>query len=1567
MISFHRPPVETDVQVDVYFGRATIGTPASFTIAPDGGSVALMMHRANGRVPFGTMTPGDAGALKLELHNRQQGQTEVLLTRDREEIATEPRQKEARELFAMWKITANDDGTIPGTFIDMLAVEVRAYVKANPNLDSGMKLPKLLPRFDTKRDWTAAEAIQLLDDVAYYATAPIEARVANAKLPSDALWRTKVPFEDIPVAIANWSEAKDGLRIGMRVSEGDWRLGGKVRLELWVHNAGAKDAAFNANPGRADFGLSIAAKDAEGNDHWAKGGNISNIAIPLHCTLPAGFVAQVKDFELSFEEAWFGPKFRDLKPGKYKLRCVWSDPHPSTATKDDWIGTLTTPELDFTLAGSDTAAVREANSKAAAAKPAGKLSVANRTGKYDLGGGRSLYICRPDEQRQWFSILWPESERSPKCLLRIEPNLAKHADVKWAAVWEPGADILWWADETDVAKVRLTDPANVLVDREGRENNFSRDFGLTDEVKEQFRKLGFVIGRDKTPGRELLIGGNTGGQTVLSAQTQEEWIVEGTVTDADGKPLANVPINARSEYRPTVDLATAITDAQGRYGVVFSLDLETFEKFRGIEVRPALAGFTERELANNGAFNALLFAGEQPQRVPPPNPRIDEEFKAGPIPRFGARDLVAAQPARADFVMLPAGEIVGRIVTTEGAPLPNYFISLAAPQQLAGYSVASTSSDQRGQFRLAGIPTNQPLIFTTNPGGNPSATIKSAPERFETAKIASVRIVMPPPESGAPLTIERTEGGSDAGAAAAESEKTPPAADAASGTRPDPGSVVTMRGYTPGVGESRELIEHCHAIAAAHGRPQATGAELVAWGDETRGLRAGLLMAPRAELGVPLPAWIVIRNVSKETIRVPLVLSWNTTPVVTRDADGKPIAVSNPQLFGTDAILQCLLEPGEQVDMKTQLIQFGGEKNKGAVSRVEMGIGKCEVNIDLSRADRRPTPEAADLGRFKTLATGRVAVEVTPAKPAPRRAGFTDGSDLGSSAAESRSVIEAAVVELRLELERAEATLARLAKLRSGNFVSSQEVDEAKMKVEVLKAEIAGDKTGATRARLAHAETELKRATELSGQKLISQQEVDEMRMKVEVLKAELMGDKTAAARARLAHAEAELKRVTEAHSQRLISSQELDQAKAAVEVRKAELTGDRLAVARAQLAQAEAQLKRVAALREQKLIAEAEYENAEMAVVVARAAIEAAKSQPQSKPGEGLVVVEIHADGTIHIGAKKLSLTELEKHLAELRRKDPALAATLVAAKAVDYASVTAVLNVLKTAGIGNPTLQAWPSTADNAPAPQQKWMATGRVTDEEGKPIEGVLISVDAGMGSLFQTGKATTGADGHYTVEFTQGVMMERDSPGLQFANITAHKPRFFEKNLNRHGAGAMALRAVAAEDLKGYGVAADVLALPGRPRVVDFVMLPAARLKGRLLGTGKFSDLTPAEVRKDPKAIAGFTELNRSPLAGWQLWLKGKALPPGASVICTTRTDKDGNFVMEDVPTGYEWQLLGETNRHDVREALSRNFLKLRKAADYTVSLHLPEAQDKLELSIEAYEASFLRGEAPEFSN
>ncbi|MEO8351303.1 MAG: M56 family metallopeptidase, partial [Chthoniobacteraceae bacterium] len=312
-ISFHRPPVDADVQCDIYFGEATIGAPTAFRIAPDGTSVTLTSRGKEGG-EYGKLTPGKAGTLRLELTGRQQGQTEAILTRDADERSDEPQQEEPRTLFGEWKKSAYADAKIPGELIGKLAKEVRKYAEANPNLFSGQQLPKLLPRFDASRNWTPAEAVKLLDDVAYYSTGPIEAVLAE---PSDALWKAKTRFEIIPVKIAEWSPEKNGLRIGMRVVEGEWSVGGKVRVELWVHNAGAKDVSFKANPGRADVGLMVAAEDTEGGHHGAANGNVLLLAIPTRCTLPAGFVAKVKDFELSFDApgtkdlAWVQPKFRD--------------------------------------------------------------------------------------------------------------------------------------------------------------------------------------------------------------------------------------------------------------------------------------------------------------------------------------------------------------------------------------------------------------------------------------------------------------------------------------------------------------------------------------------------------------------------------------------------------------------------------------------------------------------------------------------------------------------------------------------------------------------------------------------------------------------------------------------------------------------------------------------------------------------------------------------------------------------------------------------------------------------------------------------------------------------------------------------------------------------------------------------------------------------------------------------------------------------------------------------------------------------------------------------------------
>jgi len=73
------------------------------------------------------------------------------------------------------------------------------------------------------------------------------------------------------------------------------------------------------------------AKDSEGQDHGAANGNIDILAIPQTCVLPAGYTAKIKNFALSLDapgnkqQGWMQPRFRELQPGSYKLRCEWSD------------------------------------------------------------------------------------------------------------------------------------------------------------------------------------------------------------------------------------------------------------------------------------------------------------------------------------------------------------------------------------------------------------------------------------------------------------------------------------------------------------------------------------------------------------------------------------------------------------------------------------------------------------------------------------------------------------------------------------------------------------------------------------------------------------------------------------------------------------------------------------------------------------------------------------------------------------------------------------------------------------------------------------------------------------------------------------------------------------------------------------------------------------------------------------------------------------------------------------------------------------------------------------------
>lgn len=114
MLSFHRPPAEKDVQCDIYFGEATIGVPASFAIAEDGGSAAVVQQSAGGGMKFGTLIPDEAGKLKLELYGRQQGQQETMLTRDAETPVSNERKSSAQHKSGAKLDRAKLEGTWEG-------------------------------------------------------------------------------------------------------------------------------------------------------------------------------------------------------------------------------------------------------------------------------------------------------------------------------------------------------------------------------------------------------------------------------------------------------------------------------------------------------------------------------------------------------------------------------------------------------------------------------------------------------------------------------------------------------------------------------------------------------------------------------------------------------------------------------------------------------------------------------------------------------------------------------------------------------------------------------------------------------------------------------------------------------------------------------------------------------------------------------------------------------------------------------------------------------------------------------------------------------------------------------------------------------------------------------------------------------------------------------------------------------------------------------------------------------------------------------------------------------------
>ncbi|HVY71622.1 MAG TPA: hypothetical protein VHH73_16945, partial [Verrucomicrobiae bacterium] len=219
-------------------------------------------------------------------------------------------------------------------------------------------------------------------------------------------------------------------------------------------------------------------------------------------------------------------------------------------------------------------------------------------------------------------------------------------------------------------------------------------------------------------------------------------------------------------------------------------------------------------------------------------------------------------------------------------------------------------------------------------------------------------------------------------------------------------------------------------------------------------------------------------------------------------------------------------------------------------------------------------------------------------------------------------------------------------------------------------------------------------------------------------------------------------------------------------------------------------------------------------------------------------------------------------------------------------------------------------------------------------------VILTAHCGVGTLLPTGKAESGPDGHYVLRFHAGVRMgrlfgENGGTGLQAATISPAKPGYFDANLNRQGDLLMADRLPASGENGGWKGDTNRVVLPRQPRELNFVMLPAATIEGRLLdGEGK-------------------------PLGGQNIWLTGDRLPPSSSVLDCASTGPDGTFHFAQVPAIGHWWFVTRSpslNKNGLPEELRSEDLSFLQGVRERIEVRLHPADTAHGLHIVARAAA-----------
>jgi hypothetical protein len=234
----------------------------------------------------------------------------------------------------------------------------------------------------------------------------------------------------------------------------------------------------------------------------------------------------------------------------------------------------------------------------------------------------------------------------------------------------------------------------------------------------------------------------------------------------------------------------------------------------------------------------------------------------------------------------------------------------------------------------------------------------------------------------------------------------------------------------------------------------------------------------------------------------------------------------------------------------------------------------------------------------------------------------------------------------------------------------------------------------------------------------------------------------------------------------------------------------------------------------------------------------------------------------------------------------------------------------------------------ADDRESP---FVAQGKVTDDAGKPLEGVEVNASCGMGSLFHTGTAKTDEAGKYRLAFGPGALVGGTKLGVdtQVATISPRLKGWYEIHLGRRGNLLMSESKdkLTAEDTKAYsGVVAA-----NQPYELNFTMAKAATIRGR------------------------FVNEFGTPVQGVEIDLTGDILPPSCGILASVKTDEEGRFAFDSVPVWLadpsimlQWRFT--MRPFGVRHELESSSFEVSAEAESVQKLTLESTGDKHEVRL-----------------